>query len=42
VISANTGYRRQNQFVADLQEERPAGVTKASTSVIENRIDRQL
>ena len=42
VISANTDYRRQNQFVADLQEERPAGVTKASTSVIENRIDRQL
>jgi hypothetical protein len=42
VIPANTGYRHQNQFAADWQEIRPAGVTKASTSVIESRIDRQL
>jgi len=42
VIPANTVYRHQNQFIVDLQEDRPAGVTKASTSVIESRIERQL
>ena len=42
VISANTAYRHQKQFAIDWQEVRPAGVTKASTSVIEIRIDRQL
>jgi len=42
MIPANTVYRHQNRFIVDLQEDRPAGVTKASTSVIESRIDRQL
>ena len=42
MIPANTAYRHQNRFAVDLQEERPAGVTKASTSVVQSRIDRQL
>ena len=42
VIPANTGYRRQNQFAADLARSRGPPESPASTSVIEIRIDRQL
>jgi hypothetical protein len=33
MIPANAGYRHQNQLAVDWQKVRPAGVTKASTSV---------